>query len=244
MKDKHFYNYVSLFEAMLDSVEQNRTDDETFGRIAAALDALRKAIANYCDELPREEHGEIKNVDLLFDDLDNPAFVILPGEAETVIRRLRAYHRIQKRFNALVDDRSKSFDDSFIEFLAREFFEIEPDEEPADVLGLAEALKNCYEQFADEEFDRDEYIALLPLSVACAITRHRVNVLESEASKDGTELEGDDADEYLNLMLLLDEIKMDASAFGEKHPDAPLDVFFKENDESDDTDDENEEDDE
>ena len=237
MKDKHFYNYVSLFEAMLDSAEQNRTDDETIGHIAAALSVLRKAIANYCDVLTREEHGETKNVELLYDDLDNPAFAILPDEATTVVQRLRAFHRVQRRFDALMDDRSKSFGDSFIDFLAREFFEVEPEEEPADAVGLAEDLKECHERFADEEFDPDEYFSLLPLSVACAIVRHRVNELESESLKSGTELEGDDADEYLNLMLLLDEIKVDATTFGQKHPDAPLGIFFREDEEPGDEDD-------
>lgn len=241
MKNEHFNNLVALSEAMIDIVDRDDIDDTTFGEISLAIDPCLKMLDNHCDSLVRESDGEVKTVELMYDQLDDPDFIILPGEAETVIRRKRIYIRVSRRFAKLLKARSKKAAHSVIERIVGGLLDGEPffgwddeeEEDCCDKVAIAKELFGCFKKFRDTDFGIEDNIHLLPLSVCYSICSAQVDLLEGKAESLDAELEGEDADEYIELMSMMDEIKSEALAFKKEHPDAPMKPFGIEDDDSD-----------
>ena len=232
MRDEHFNNLAALGEAMVDIVEQNETDETVFHEIASAMEPCLRMLDVHCDSLLRENDGKVKTVELMYDELDDPDFTILPGEAETVVRRKRVSNRIAKRFSKLLKKQNKSMIDSIVRRVVgglldgEEFFGFDDEEEElCNRLGIAEEFSHCFDQCEDKDFGCEDIVHLLPLSVCFNICKECVDALEGKAESLGTELEGDDAEEYAYAMDLMEDTQAKAIAFKKNHPDAPLEPF-------------------
>ena len=239
MKDKNFKNVVDLFAALGEFAEQSRANDSNFMVISGVLMSV-EAVAKYCcDSLTRESDEGDQTVKLLSDSLDDPNFVILPGEAETVARRIREANRLASSIGESIKERLESAKGrKRLQTLAGLFGcddlgEIMfGEEECASDSEIVEGLHGIFKQFSDKEFGdtKASELLMLMLGGGYAICLERIRSLEKKAKEENSELEGDEASEYEELLRLRSEMQDDARVYCDTHPGVSMEMITGLND--------------
>ncbi len=232
MKDTHFYNTTKFFDKMITAVVETNPDDDAFAHVLREVfEPLQKRLDYMRDNLDREVDGKTKMVDLLFDDIGNPDFQILPGEAECVVRRYREMKRLLDRIDALIKPRNEAALKSIEEDLFGENGllaalcgkDVErPELKMTGRCELAEAFLGVFREYADVEMGALDGHQMYALAICYALCSDLRDGLEKKAKADGSELTGDDATEYMRALTTMDELRAEAAGYLEKHPDFDL----------------------
>lgn len=232
MKDVHFNNMAAFVEEMICATGEVHVDDEAFAHIfSEVFEPMFKCLDYHCDGIDREVDGEVKTFDLLYDGVDDPAFEILPGEADCVIHRIREVRRLRKLVDAQLEPRNESAHEQICDMLFGENGLIaalfgkkaELTEPPMENrVEISERFLKIYETHADVQFGEFNDNRLIPLAISYGLCSEERDCLEHKAEVMGTELEGSDAERYANLLSLLDELRSKAFDYLSRNPDFDL----------------------
>ena len=217
MKDTTFNNIASLFEGFVGCVENNPPSKEMFlGAFDASFKLFDDTLKRFTDELDR---GDDTTICLLNPDVGDEDFS--DAEARAAILRIRrAVHvgmRVQRMkakyaAAALREDLGPL---GLLAILASGLPEESPDEESYDgknAWSFGEAVLRLCRSHIPEDFGDFDGLKIVPLTLAYEQCKLRQRQLKDNSGDEAVE-------EYENLRGLMDDMRIEVSAFFEDHPD-------------------------